>query len=251
MTLRALVVDDESALPQNLHFLQRTRPDAFELVGHTRTVAESIAAIEELRPDLVFLDIQLGRGTGFDVLNGLSYRDFQLIFVTAYNEHAVEAFRFSAVDYLLKPIESGRFWEAVERSRSQHQRQDQQLSLATLLDNFGARQAPGRKKIVLRERDAMHVVQLEEILYCTADRSYTTFYLTGERHIVVSQHLKEYEDLLDNNGFFRVHRSHLVHLEKVVRYDRSEGILYLHEAASVPVSMRRREPLTQALGALR
>ena len=250
MMIRTLVIDDESAFIGNLESILASRQSSVALVGDARGVEDGLQKIDLLEPDLVFLDIQMEDGTGFDLLERVERKDFKVIFVTAYDQYAIEAFRFSAVDYLLKPVVSTDLWEAVDRAVVEIEKSKAELQINVLMDNIQSL-SKEKKKLVLRESDTLHVVRLEEILWCMADGSYSKFQLEDGTQIMVSQHLKEFEDLLDKNGFFRAHRSYLVNINKVKRFDKREGgILYLEGDQSIPVSVRKIEKLLKILSDL-
>jgi two-component system LytT family response regulator len=240
------LIDDEKPFITSVRTLLSSVADVV-VVGEARSVASGLVQIDELEPDLIFLDIEMEDGTGFDLLRQIDRRDFKVIFVTAYDHYAVEAFRFSAIDYLLKPITSVDLYTALDKVREATGKEKINYQLSVLMENIH-QLSKEKKKIVLRELDTLHVIQLDEILWCNADGSYSIFYLTGGRKIMVSQHLKEFEDLLSPNGFFRVHRAHLVNLNKVRKFTKSEGgTILLEENISLPVSVRKRERLAEML----
>ncbi|MEM9894794.1 MAG: LytTR family DNA-binding domain-containing protein [Bacteroidota bacterium] len=250
MSIRTLVIDDESAFIGNLESILQSRDSSLELVGDARSVEEGLQKIDELEPELVFLDIQMEDGTGFDLLDRCERKDFKVIFVTAYDQYAIEAFRFSAVDYLLKPVVSTDLWSSVDRAVANIEKSRVELQINVLMENIHSL-SKEKKKLVLREADVLHVVRLEEILWCAADGSYTAFHLEGGTKIIVSQHLKEFEEILDKNGFFRAHRSYLVNVNKIRKFDKREGgIIYLDGGSALPVSVRKKEKLLQILSHL-
>lgn len=250
MKIRTMVVDDESAFVGNLESILESRESSIELVGDARSVEEGLKKIDELEPDLVFLDIQMEDGTGFDLLKKCDRKDFKVIFVTAYDQYAIEAFRFSALDYLLKPVVSTDLWTAVDRAIEEIEKSKVELQINVLMDNLQSL-SKEKKKLVLREADILHVVRLEDILWCTADGSYTKFHLQDGSQVMVSQHLKEFEDILDKNGFFRAHRSYLINVNKIIKFDKREGgIIHLEGDAILPVSVRKKEKLMGILASL-
>ncbi len=245
MSVKTLVIDDESAFIGNLESIASSYPDKLQIIGNARSVKEGLLKIDELEPELIFLDIQMADGTGFDLLEQCDRRDFKVIFVTAYDQYAIEAFRFSAVDYLLKPVVSTDFWEAVERATEEIEKSKTELRLNVLIDNIHSLSTEN-KKIVLREVDFLHIVKLEDILWCVADGSYTHFHLVDGSKVIVSQHLKEYEEILDKNGFFRAHRSYLVNVNKITKFDkRNGGVIHLEGNISLPLSVRIKDKLLE------
>jgi two-component system LytT family response regulator len=247
--IQTMIVDDEIAFIKTMHILLESHPD-FKIIGVARGVEEAVEKINKIEPDVVFLDVEMEDGTGFDVLRRVDRKDFKVIFVTAFDHYAVEAFRFSAIDYLLKPVISEDLMIALEKVKGALENEKANYQFKVLLENIHSL-SKERKKIVLKEMDVHHIVQLDNIIWCTADGSYTKFYLCGGDSILVSKHLKEFEDLLSPNGFFRVHRSHLVNLNKIKRFERSEGgILYMEEDHIVPVSVRKKDRLGAMLSHL-
>lgn len=247
--IRVLIIDDERPFRNTLKSILTHRQE-IQIAGEASSVEEGLAAITQLEPDLIFLDVQMEDGTGFDLLRRVERKDFHVIFITAYDHYAVEAFRFSAADYLLKPIISTALLEAVDRVTKLMEKEKLTLQLSVLMDNI-QELSKERKKIVLREAETLHIIQLDEILWCEADGSYTYFYLTANRKLMVSRHLKEFEDLLTPNGFFRAHRSHLVNINKIVKFERADGgTLFLEGNIALPVSVRKKERLTELLAHL-
>jgi two-component system, LytTR family, response regulator len=247
--IRVLIIDDEKPFRSTLKAILSKRSE-IDVIGEASGVEEGLLAVATLEPELIFLDVQMEDGTGFDLLKRLDRRDFRVIFITAYDHYAVEAFRFSAVDYLLKPIISNDLFDAIDSVKKAMDKEKLSYQLSVLMDNIQAI-SKERKKIVLREAETLHVIHLEEILWCEADGSYTYFYLTGNRKLLVSRHLKEFEDILTPNGFFRAHRSHLVNLNKIIKFERADGgTLFLEGNIELPVSVRKKERLTELLAHL-
>ena len=249
-TIKTVIIDDEISFINTLSILLKKHPK-FHIVGTARSVKEGVQLIKDIKPDLIFLDVQLGDGNGFDVLNAIDSRDrAEVVFVTAYDEYAVQAFRFSAVDYLLKPIISKDLHAALERVEYSITSKLSMDRFGILLANLKSNDA-SKKKIVLREADTHHIVNLDDIMWCMAEGSYTSFFLTDQRTIVVSKYLKEYEEILSSNGFFRIHRSYVVNLNKVLKLEKAEGgVLHLQGNHQLPVSTRKREKLSMRLDML-
>ena len=244
--IRAIIIDDERQFIGNLKTLLSSSPDVM-IVGEARSVESGIQQINELEPELIFLDVEMEDGTGFDLLKQIDRSDFRVIFITAHDHYAIEAFRFSAIDYLLKPIISTELYSAIDKVKQAIEKEKIGLQLSVLMDNIHEL-SKEKKRIILREAETLHIVHLSEILWCDADGSYTTFYLTNSRKVIVSRHLKEFEDLLKPNGFFRIHRSHLINLNKILKFNKSEGgTIYLEGGVALPVSVRKKEQLTYIL----
>lgn len=234
---KTVIVEDEYHLREALAILLGIiAPKQVEIVGYAENAAEATALIERLRPDLIFMDIQLQKGTAFDVLNALSYKNFHLIFTTAYDEHALRAFKYNALDYLLKPIDSLELQEAIKRIPNR-------LTTALLDVQLQQLAMPPQKKVerlVLPTQEAMHVVQLDQIIRCETSGSYTSFFLRQAKPIIVSKPLKHYEELLAPPQFYRVHQSHLINTNYVISYSR-DGSIVMADKATVPISRSKKE----------
>lgn len=247
--IRCVIIDDEKPFINTLRAMLKRQEDLM-VIGEARSVQSGVKLIHELEPDLVFLDIQMSDGTGFDLLKELDRKDFRVIFITAHDHFAIEAFKFSALDYILKPIISDELYQAIEKVRRFIEKDRINLQLSVLMDNLNE-MSRDKKRIILREAETLHIIQLDEILWCEADGAYTIFYLTEKRRIMVSKHLKEFEDYLSPNGFFRAHRSHLVNLNKIKKFDRSDGgIIYLDDDVTLPISVRKKERLAEMLNSM-
>lgn len=252
-TYPAVIVEDEINARQALQKLLELYAPEITVVGTAATVDEAQAVIASSHPQLLFLDIQLDKEQSFDLLRRIDPSHYQIIFVTAYNEYALEAFNYSALDYLLKPINPLRLQKALKKAINRMQESAESLlsqqkdQLNQLLAVYSDK-ALNKRKIILKERDMMHLIQVEDILWCEAKGSYTEFFLANQDPILVSKHLKEYEETLLKHGFFRIHRSFMVNLNKVRKIDRTEGnTLLLDGGHTVPVSVRRKEELLEVL----
>ncbi|MEZ5197004.1 MAG: LytTR family DNA-binding domain-containing protein [Bacteroidales bacterium] len=242
--LRTIIVDDEPHMRQTLNKLLQKHCPNVKIVDMAGSVSSGLESIRKHHPDLVLLDIKMDDGTGFDLLRQAEPIDFKIIFITAYDQYAVEAFRFSALDYLLKPIIPAYLAGAVYRAEEQKIR-DLEIQLGNLKNNLGT-QDVSKKKIILKTLENIHILAVEDILYCASDSNYTTFYLANSNQIVVSKTLKEYEDLLKGSGFFRVHKSFLVNLSKINRLEKSEGgNLIMSNNEKIPIGASRKEQLME------
>ena len=237
MIYKTIIVEDENRLREALSImLEMVAGDTVQIIGYATSVQEAKKIIERLKPDLVFMDIMLKDGTGFDVLQQISFDSFNLIFTTAYQEHAVNAFKYSAVDYLLKPIDPQELKMAIDRIAVLKQRVLQKEQISEMRNNLS--KTPDR--IVLPTQEAMYVVKLDQIIRCETSGSYTTFFLTDARKIMVSKPLKNYEDILLAPEFFRVHQSHLINVNAILSYSR-EGMICMNDKSVVPISRGKKE----------
>lgn len=242
--MKAILVDDEKALlDTNLMLLKENFP-SIEVVGTAGNVNDAIQLIKSKKPDLLLLDIELIGGTGFNVLQETKPWSFLTIFITAFNQYAIKAIKYSALDYILKPVNEFEFCNAIQTAIETFEQKKHTAQLKLLMENI---QSPSGK-IVLRTAESVHVVDVQDIMYCKSDNSYTTFYLNGQHSIMVSKGLKEYEELLDGYGFLRPHQSFLVNLNYIQKVDKSDGgFVILKNGKELPVSSRRKAFLMQTL----
>ncbi|MFM7683361.1 MAG: LytR/AlgR family response regulator transcription factor [Bacteroidota bacterium] len=242
---KILIIDDEKRIRD---FVKRMI-DSFDLNVEVFTDGENvetgIAAIKSLKPDIVFLDIQMPDGTGFDLLNQVGEKTFELIFITAFQEYAIMAIKFSALDYILKPIDAEELKTALQNALDTIDFKKEETQYEALSHNLNTNQ---KRKLVLKTQESVHVVDLNEIIRCEADKNYTFFYLSSGKKILVSRTLKDFELLLSNHGFFRVQQSHLINIEYIARYDKSEGgSVIMKDGAAVPLSTAKKDQFFQLL----
>jgi len=211
------------------------------LIGEADGVESGVEAIEKLRPELVLLDIKMGDGDAFDLLEKINNIFFKIIFITAYEEYALKAFKFSALDYLLKPVLNENLKTAFERAENQIM-DDLKLQLSTLQLN---RQSPKHKTIVLKTSEKIFLVDISEIIRCESDWNYTRFFTREGKKYMVSSSMKEYEDILEDHGFFRVHKSHIVNISSIDNFDKRNGFVILKDKTRLPVSRRKKNELLE------
>lgn len=245
--IKAVIIDD---IPQAVDLLRRDLashcPDV-EVIGDAPSVVAGSKLLRQLNPDVVFLDIELQDGTGFDILEILGDIGFKIIFTTASDEHAIRAFRFSAIDYLLKPINPEDLQQAVSKVKKSQPDSKERIDL--LLDTVKDRTAP--RKLALHTLDKIQVADIQEIVRCESSGNYTTFYFTDQAQLLVTKTLKEFEKLLDAHGFVRVHQSHLVNINQIKEYVKTEGgYLVMKDGAHVSVSVRKKPAVIKLLDQL-
>lgn len=242
--LRTMVIDDEQdAIDFLSGAIERYCPDT-EVVGSATNVRDGLREIALKHPDLVFLDIAMPSGSGFDLLNQMPDRNFEVVFVTAYNEHAIRAFRYSAIDYLLKPVDISELVTAVGKVNQSVTRSNMNL-VNVLLENL---KTGTPSKLSLPTAMGFEYVLIDDIIRIEADRSYCSFFLTRQRRFLVSRCLNDYHQLLDCNQFFRIHHSHLINMQHVKAYVRSDGgYVEMSDASQVPVSRNKKDFFLQAM----
>lgn len=247
-TISALIVEDEIHNRETLKsFLKEFCPEV-QLLDTAANVEEAIQKITHHRPELVFLDIELQTGTGFDVLQKVHHLNFHLIFTTAFEQYAIQAIKFSSIDYLLKPIDIDELVLAVQKAVKQLEQESRQSLFENLLNNLekSPREA---KKICLATSEGIEFIPTDQISHCEANGSYTDFFLTDGRKMMVSKNLKEYENMLTDLNFMRVHNSFLINLEEVKKFVRSEGgYIVMNGDQHVSISNSRREEFLKRMG---
>ncbi|HMR57135.1 MAG TPA: LytTR family DNA-binding domain-containing protein [Cyclobacteriaceae bacterium] len=238
--LKCIIVDDESKSRESLRILIEDFCDNVKVCALCQNVDEGIKAIKEHKPEVVFLDIQLQRETGFDLLTRIKDINFEVIFTTAYSEYAIKAFKFSAIDYLLKPIDIDELKLALGKV---NKKLDDNISLRFkhLLQNLKT-PSSGNYKLALPTTEGFHFVKVSEIMYCEASSNYTEIItIDGKKH-VVSKTLKEYDDMLAEHDFYRIHNSYLINLNAIKKYVRGEGgYVVMNNDRSLDVSKRKKE----------
>jgi len=216
-------------------------PDA-RLVGQADGVKTGFEAIQRYHPDLVLLDIRMKDGTGFDLLEQLENFDFKIIFVTAYDEYAIRAIKFSALDYLLKPVDPEELKTAIENAGA-ITRKEIKTKLDTLSGNLKTDDQE-KKKIILKTMDNIYLVRVKDIVHIDGDGRYSLIWLESGEKVMVSATLKHYQEMLEGSGFFRVHKSHLINLERIYRFEKADGgYVVLTNNAKIPVASRKKEEL--------
>jgi two-component system LytT family response regulator len=244
--MKALIIDDRKEVSSMIQSALEDYCPQISEITQAHSVASGLTAIASGQPDVVFLDVELGDGTGMDLLKKLEDITFQIVFVTAHDKYALDAFQFAAVDFLLKPIDPTELIRSVHRAEKKLRQQDQLEQLKIL--NAHMEKRKDASKIVLKNNQAVFFFHLHEIIRCEADGAYTRFFIEDQPEVMVSQGLKTYETLLEPHRFFRTHNSHLVNLDKVRKFDKKEGgLLVMDNGDQVPVSVRRKEALLKAL----
>lgn len=248
--MKTVIVDDELFARQSVEAIIQDAFPEIEIAGQADSVKSAVLLIKNIKPDLVFLDVDLPDGNGFDVLNQLKPIGFEIIFITAHQEYAMKAIKFSAFDYILKPVSITELTDAVNRVIRDKAQKTQQIKLDAFFNNFENIRHEV-KKIVLKTSESIHLINVPDIIRCEADNNYTTFYLLSGERIIVSKGLKDYEDLLGNYGFFRVHQSHLINIKYLSRFDKREGgFVVLTDKTHVPVSQRKKQKLMEVFEGL-
>ena len=242
--ISVVIVDDEPKARETIAKLLALSPVKVNVIGAAEDIATGFETISHLSPQLVLLDINLPDGTGFDLLKKFEKINFQVVFITAHEEYAIQAFKCSALDYVLKPINSADFFRAIERANERLSNDEMAGKLNALLSNLDK-----LRKVVLKTAESIHIINVDTIIRCEADVNYTTFFLVNGKRLLVSKPLKDYDELLCPAGFFRTHQSHLINLDHMLRYDKNDGgYIVMDDNSPVPVSTRRKEALFELFG---
>jgi len=241
--IRTAIIDDEVQIRAMLaQMLELYCPDA-RLVGEADGVESGLRMVRHKLPELVLLDISMADGTGFDFLERSGDIDFKIIFITAYQEYAVRAFKYSALDYLLKPVDPDELSKAIKRAEKIIQ-SNFHKQLEVLKENLGT--DIRHKKMVLKTLDQIYLVNAANVIRCDSDSGYTTFYLQDNRKITVSHSIGEFEEILEEQGFLRVHKSHIVNLAFLDHFDKAEGgYVVMTDGSRIPVASRKRDTLLE------
>ena len=245
--MKVLVIDNEPNLRTAIKALLNAFCPEITVIEDADGVRTGLQKIKSFHPDIVLLDVEMDDGSGFDLMKQVTNPAFQLIFVTAHNKYAIEAFQFSAIDYLLKPVDPDALQKSIERARINIHNKGLSRQIEILLQQMAGK-PDHEKRIVLKDIDNIYFVKVADILYCMAEGTYTKFYMQHDNPVIVSKNLKEYENILEPLGFIRCHHSYLVNPEKIQRYDKSDiGSLVLEGNHHVPLSQRKRESILKLL----
>lgn len=242
--LRTIIIDDEDHQRLTIEKMAKRYCPNVTLVAQADGVNTGVEAIKKFKPDLVLLDIKMDDGTGFDLLDKLRPIDFKVIFITAYDQYAIKAIRFSALDYLLKPLDPDELTQAIEKAENIIQK-DFNTQLDNLKEHLSS-ENKSNKKIIIKTFDNIHLVPVNEILFCESDGNYVSVHLINQSKILVSSSLKDYEEMLSENGFFRVHKTYLINIRYIRRFEKAEGgSVVLENENKIPVASRKREQLLE------
>ena len=245
--IRSIIVEDEVKSRETLKgLLSMFCPDVM-VVAEAAGVQQGRELIAKHKPDLIFLDIEMPDGSGFRLLDQSAPADFDVIFTTAFDQFAIKAIRYAALDYLLKPIVPDELQAAVEKVRNHKQKKNNMKNFEVLLNNINPDKME-QKKVVLSTAEKIHVVETNNILRCESDNYYTHFYFIDGGHLLISKTLKDVEALLEGGNFIRPHKSHLINIRYIQNFSRDEGgVITLTSGDKIPVSRRKKEKILEII----
>ena len=243
--IKAIIIDDiEQAritLKKDLEVYARD----VVVIGEAGGVVEGAKLLKSQQPDVLFLDIQMQDGSGFDLLDILKEIPFKIIFITASDAHAIKAFRYAAIDYLLKPVDPDELTAALDKYRKEKLNENDKYRL--LNDTLKNHHKPN-SRLALHTQDKIHIVNISDIVRCESNVNYTEFYFNGGKKLLVTKTLKEFEDLLSDQGFYRVHQSHLINTKYIKEFVKTDGgYILMNDGSNVPVSTRKRPDVIKML----
>lgn len=243
--IKAIIIDDIEQARVTLKKDLDVYTPQVTVIGEAGGVVEGAKLLKQLKPDVLFLDIQMQDGSGFDLLDIVGNIPFKIIFITASDAHAIKAFRYAAIDYLLKPVDPDQLISAVKKCGVQTENENAKYRLLNdVLKNTGK----PHEKLALHTQEKIHIVSIKDIIRCESSVNYTEFYFQNAKKLLVTRTLKEFEDLLTDQGFYRVHQSHLINTAYIKEFVKTDGgYLLMTDGCQVPVSTRKRPDVMKML----
>ena len=246
--LKAILVDDEESSRSSLREKILRHCPQVSIIESCESAQTAISAIDTMHPDLVFLDIEMPVMNGFLMLQQLQFKNFELIFTTAYDHYAIKAIRFSALDYLMKPIEIEELKSAVQRAGEKKAQNTPNHQMELLLENILPKK-PSFQRLAIPTAEGLQFIKLNDIIYLEANVNYTHFYLSGNQKYIVSRTLKDFEEMLPNDTFIRIHNSYIINKDYTEKYIRGEGgQVVLSNGAVLDVAKRKKADFLKAIG---
>ena len=249
--IKAIIIDDEQHCIDRLKKLvENYCNDSIEINGAFQSVEEGLSAVKQIKPELVFLDVEIKDKTGFDLLKQLPEINFEVIFTTAYDKYAVQAFKFSAIDYLLKPVVADELEAAVKKLNAKFSQKEISQKFDTLFHNLKNMHGAS-KKICVPVLNGIVLLEISDILHCESEINYTKIFLKNKQKLLVAKTLKEFEEMLSDYNFYRVHNSHLINLAYIKSYNKGKGgSVTMEDGSEIEVSTRRKEEFLKKLTAI-
>lgn len=249
--ITAVLIDDDENLRIGMRaLLERFAPN-IKIMGEADSVTSGYEILNSLKPQVVFLDIQLNDGTGFDILEKLKQNNGEIktniVFITAHEQYAIKAFRFSALDFLLKPVDPDDLQKVIAKIHAEIEKNNSFSHIDLLLENI-RKKVDNFKRIALSNSDGIHLFEINDIIRCESEDNYTKFFIKNAKPVLISKTLKEYEELLSEHGFERIHQSHLINLNYLKSYIKKDGgYVIMQDDSHLPISQRKKERLQNIL----
>jgi len=252
--ITALLIDDDKHLRKGMKSLLERYASEIRIVGEAESVKTGIQAIEKYQPQVVFLDIHLTDGTGFDILEQVALTHGKLnshvVFITAHEQYALKAFKFSALDFLLKPVDPEELQKTILKIKEALEKNTSFEHIDLLLENI-RKKVDHYKRIALSTADGIHLFEVSDIIRCESQDNYTQFFIKNHKPLLISKTLKEYEELLKEHGFERIHQSHLINLSYLKSYIKTDGgYVIMADNTNIPIAQRKKERLQELIKAL-
>lgn len=249
--INAVLIDDDKNLREGMKGLLTRFAPSIKIIGEADSVATGIKVMDALNPQVVFLDIQLNDGTGFDILEKIAEKNntikSNIVFITAHEQYAIKAFRFSALDFLLKPVDPEELQKVIHKIESVIEKKNDYSHIDLLLENI-RKNVDNFKRIALSTSDGIHLFDISDIIRCESADNYTKFYIKNNKPVLISKTLKEYEELLTEHKFERIHQSHLINLNYLKSYIKKDGgYVIMTDGSHLPISQRKKERLQEVL----
>ncbi|WP_127846317.1 LytR/AlgR family response regulator transcription factor [Psychroflexus aestuariivivens] len=249
--IKTVLIDDDKNLRKGMKSLLTRFAPNISIIGEADSVATGIEVMDNLKPEVVFLDIQLNDGTGFDILEKLTERNKAItcivVFITAYEQYAIKAFRFSALDFILKPVDPEELQKVIEKIENVLEKKNDYSHINLLLENI-RKNVDNFKRIALSTSDGIHLFDISDIIRCESEDNYTKFFIRNNKPILISKTLKEYEELFKSHNFERIHQSHLINLKYLKSYIKKDGgYVVMTDDSHLPISQRKKERLQNIL----
>lgn len=241
--IKIFILEDEKPVLDTITDIIQNYCENSEIIGTARTISSAKEIMQKSEPDLVLLDINLPDGTSFDLLEHFNQPNFKIIFITAFEEFAIKAIKLSAIDYLVKPVDPIELIDAIKRANDALSQKNNTLELDALLANV-KNISDKPKKIILKTAKNIYLINVKDIIRCESDGAYTNIYIKDGKKIMISKIIKDYEELLKEHGFMRIHKSHIINLSFIDRFEKTDGgSVILKDQSSIPVSVRKKDAL--------
>lgn len=252
--ITAVIIDDDINLRNGMKGLLNLYAPEISIIGEAENVKNGITEILNKKPQVVFLDIQLTDGTGFDILESITKTEGKIntniVFITAHEKYAIKAFRFSALDFLLKPVDPDELQQVIAKIKNSLETKSNYSNIDLLLENI-SKKVDTFKRIALSTSQGIHLYEIGDIIRCESQDNYTKFYIKNQKPILISKTLKEYDELLSEHGFERIHQSHLINIAYLKAYIKTDGgYVLMQDESHLPISQRKRERLKEILNTI-